>query len=354
MDGALSWQWMTLAAAAAVAALLWPRVGARAQWRRHRELRERTLVEDALKHILVWEQNTRDATPESLMGALGVRESDVIRLIQRMEQAGLLHSAAGGLHLTPKGESLALHVVRAHRLWERYLADDARMPMGRLHQAAEKAEHQLSREAIEELDAHLGHPTYDPHGDPIPSSDGAMAAVKGVPLTDWPSDQPARIVHIEDEPDVLFKQIVAAGLRPGMTLRILAKDPERLVISDGESEHFLAPVVAANIHVAKQRRPAPRASGSIRLSDLKDLEAGEVVEIDSGCQGYSRRRLLDLGLTPGTRVEGALRNPFGEPRAFRVRGTTVALRSQQTDHIWVKPAGMAHEDEPSPKPAEVA
>jgi Fe2+ transport system protein FeoA len=50
--------------------------------------------------------------------------------------------------------------------------------------------------------------------------------------------------------------------------------------------------------------------------------------------------LLDLGLTPGTRVEAALRNPFGEPRAFRVRGTTIALRNQQTDHIWVKPIAV--------------
>jgi DtxR family Mn-dependent transcriptional regulator len=254
-----------------------------------------------------------------------------------MEQAGLVQASAGALHLSPHGERWAVHIVRAHRLWERHLADDAGMPLGRLHQAAEKAEHQLSEEKLEALEAHLGHPLHDPHGDPIPAADGTMPPLKAVPLTDWPSDEPARVVHIEDEPDVLFRQILATGLHPGMTVRVLEHLPERIVISDGENEHSLAPVVAANIQVAEQRRPTPRPAGARRLTDLADREAAEVLEIGQACQGYSRRRLLDLGLTPGTRIEAALRNPFGEPRAYRLRGTTIALRKRQTDQIWVKP-----------------
>jgi len=337
MQTGISWHWIILLAAAALAVVLWPRAGVWAQLRRQREIRRRALVEDALKHVLTWERRAQDATPESLRGTLGVSERRVIDLIQQMQQAGLVHSTAGALHLTPEGERWAVHIVRAHRLWERYLADDAGMPLGRLHQAAEKAEHQLSEEKLEALEAHLGHPLHDPHGDPIPAADGTMTALKAVPLTDWPSGEPARVVHIEDEPAVVFKQILAAGLRPGMTVRVLEQLPERVVISDGEHEHVLAPVVAANIHVAEQRRQPARPAGAKRLTELGDQEAAEVLEIGQACQGYSRRRLLDLGLTPGTRVEAALRNPFGEPRAFRVRGTTIALRNQQTDQIWVKP-----------------
>jgi DtxR family transcriptional regulator, Mn-dependent transcriptional regulator len=344
----MSWPWIILLTALLLGVVLWPGTGAWAQLRRQREMRRRALVEDALKHVLTWERRRQDATPESLRGTLGVSESRLIELIENMEQAGLVQSIAGGLHLTPKGESMAVHVVRAHRLWERYLADDAGMPLGRLHQAAEKAEHQLSAEALEALEAHLGHPLHDPHGDPIPAADGTMDSLKGVPLTDWPSGEPALVVHIEDEPDLLFQQILATGLRPGVTVRVIEQLPERIVISDGEREHLLAPVVAANIQVAEQRRPPARPAGAKRLSDVADQEIAEVFEIGPACQGYSRRRLLDLGLTPGTRVQVALGNPFGEPRAFRVRGTTIALRNQQTDQIWVKP--VAAESQAAPRP----
>jgi DtxR family Mn-dependent transcriptional regulator len=341
METATSWPWLILLAVLAAAVVFWPRAGLWAQLRRQHEIRRRTLLEDALKHVLTWEQRRQDATPESLRGTLGTSERRVFELVQEMEKAGLLHSSAGALHLSPKGERWAMQVVRAHRLWERYLSDDAGMPLGRLHKAAEKAEHQLSEERLEALEAHLGHPLHDPHGDPIPTADGTMASLKAVPLTDWPSDQPARVMHIEDEPDALFQQILATGLRPGMTVRVLEQRRDRVVISDGENEHLLAPVVAANIHVAEQRRQPPRPAGAKRLTALADQEIAEVIEIGAACQGYSRRRLLDLGLTPGTRVEAALRNPFGEPRAFRVRGTTIALRNQQTDHIWVKPVAAA-------------
>jgi DtxR family Mn-dependent transcriptional regulator len=355
METGMSSPWIILLAMLALIVVLWPKAGVWAQLRRQRQMRRRALIEDALKHVLTWEQRGQDATPESLRGTLGVSESRVVELVQETEKAGLLLSTAGALHLTPEGERWAVHIVRAHRLWERYLSDDAGMPLGRLHQAAEKAEHQLSEEKLEALEAHLGHPLHDPHGDPIPAADGTIAPLKAVPLTDWPSDQPALVMHIEDEPDVLFKQILATGLRPGMTVRVLEQHPERVVISDGEQEHSLAPVVAANIHVAEQRRPPARPAGAKRLTDLRDQQAATVIEIGQACQGYSRRRLLDLGLTPGTRVEVALGNPFGEPRAFRVRGTTIALRNQQTDHIWVKPLAAETrtpaQTAPQPEPA---
>jgi DtxR family Mn-dependent transcriptional regulator len=198
----------------------WPSVGLWAQWRRRQVERRRALFEDALKHIVTWERGRKTATPESLAGALGLSQRRVLTLVTRMEERGLVQITSDGLRLTPAGESWAMHVVRAHRLWERYLADDAGMPMSRLHQAAEKAEHQLTPESLDELEAHLGHPQRDPHGDPIPTAEGAIAPLNAVSLTEWPDGKPARIMHIEDEPDAIFQQILAAGLRPGATVRI--------------------------------------------------------------------------------------------------------------------------------------
>ena len=331
--------WLILGALVALVAALWPDVGLFVQIRNWRELRRRELFEDALKHIFAWEQRSQNASPESLAGGLNISQSRALRLVTGMEAKGLVHSFAGGLRLTSQGQRLALHVVRAHRLWERYLADDAGMPMARLHQAAEKAEHQLSAEKLDALDAHLGHPEHDPHGDPIPRSDGSLAAIEAVALTDWPLDQAARVAHIEDEPDVIFQQILAAGVRPGSVLRVLENSPERLVISHGEEEHRLAHVVAANIQVAAVAPQLERPAGVKRLSELAVGTAAEVVELDSLCRGFSRRRLLDLGLTRDAKIEAALENTFGDPRAFRIRGTLIALREEQAAHVWVKVRG---------------
>jgi len=333
-SGALIW----IAAAVALVAVLWPRAGLLAQALRWRRARGRMRVEDALKHLLASEHRGTIAGLDSLRGALGLGHRPLLRLVRRMEAAGLLQSQSGGFVLTPSGERLALHVVRAHRLWERYLADEAGMAMSRIHRAAEREEHRLSAEALDALDAHLGHPQHDPHGDPIPAADGRIAQVAGVPLTDWPAASPARIVHLEDEPEIIFKQIVAAGLRPGMTVRVLESGPERLVVSDGRDEHRLAPAVAANIQVAAPVETETHPAGAIRLSELAAFRDAEVTGLDPECRGFVRRRLLDLGLTPGARVRIEMTSAGGDPRAVRVRGTIVALRREQARGIWVLPA----------------
>ena len=317
--------------------VFWPRIGLLVLIRHWRELRRRERFEDGLKHILAWEQSKRDATPESLCGALGLTQSRALRLITDMEEGNLIHSAGGGIRLTFSGKRLALHVVRAHRLWESYLADDAGVPMARLHKAAEKAEHQLSDDRIDALDAHLGHPERDPHGDPIPRADGSFEKDNAVPLTDWPVSKIAWVTHIEDEPDVIFHQILAAGLRPGKGIRVLESTPEFIFISDGVKEHHLAPVVAANIQVTAAPVGLESPVGLKNLSELVKGEVAEVVALDPMCRGFSRRRLLDLGFTPGTRVELSLENPFGDPRAFHLRGTVIALRKDQGDQVWVCP-----------------
>ncbi len=328
----LIWLWLPLAAAV----LFWPRHGVVARWQARGEQHERALYEDALKHILAWERRSKTATPESLGGALGLPPKKVLELITVMESKGLIAAEEGGFRLTAEGERLGLHVVRAHRLWERYLADDAGVPMEKLHSAAEKAEHRLSAENLDELEAHLGHPQRDPHGDPIPTREGQIADLYATCLTAWPTELPARIAHIEDEPDVIFQQIVAAGLKPGMTIRILERSQKRVVISDGESEIALAPAVASNIQVVDETREGDQHAGAKRLSDLLLGEVASVVELDSECRGFSRRRLMDLGLTPHAQVEVALENTFGDPRAFRVRGAMIALRDEQARNIWVR------------------
>jgi DtxR family Mn-dependent transcriptional regulator len=314
-----------------------PRVGLVARYKSHRAAREREQLEDTLKHLLDREHQGRRASPESLAGTFGWSRSKVMRLIERMEGQGLIESRGTELHLTAEGERWALHVVRAHRLWERYLADEARMPLEKVHEEAHRREHRFTTAQLDDLDAALGHPTLDPHGDPIPTREGTIARVEGTPVTDWSSDLPARIVHLEDEPALAFRQILAAGLRLGQDIRVLEKSPQRIVLSDGENEYRLAPAVASNVHVAPMPESERLKREAIPLAELPHDSRGEIVLLDDAVQGFTRRRFLDLGLTPGTVISPEQENFFKDPRAYRVRGTLIALRTDQARRIWVKP-----------------
>ena len=314
-----------------------PRVGLLALYQNYRAAQEREQVEDALKHLLDREQQGRHASPESLGGTLDLPRAKVINLIEDMEAQGLIESLGTEVHLTTEGERWALHVVRAHRLWERYLADEARMPLEKVHNEAHRREHSLTEAQLNELDAALGHPTRDPHGDPIPTREGKLNRAEGMPITAWQADRPARIVHLEDEPALAFQQILAAGLRLGQDIRIIEKTPNRYVLSDGENEYRLAPAVASNIHVAPLPESEMLKREAVPLFELSHDQRGEIVTLDDAVQGFTRRRFLDLGLTPGTVIYPELKNFFGDPRAYRVRGTLIALRKDQAAQIWVKP-----------------
>lgn len=318
-------------------AIFLPRYGALARLTAWQDVQRREQIEDALKHLLDREQQGRHASPESLAGTLHLPTSRVMKIIADMSTQNLIEVRGLELHLTPEGERWALHVVRAHRLWERYLADEARMPLSRVHNEAHRREHTLSADELDALDAALGFPSTDPHGDPIPTRDGQIAPQTGTPLTAWESDEAARIVHLEDEPAMAYQQISAAGLRLGQTIRVLEKTPERYVLSDGENEYRLAPAVAANMHVAALPQNGRAPQGAIPLCQLPHNTPAEILTLDENVQGFTRRRFLDLGLTPGTRITPELQNFFGDPRGYRVRGTLIALRRDQAKQIWVRP-----------------
>jgi DtxR family Mn-dependent transcriptional regulator len=329
----MNWVWFALI----LLIIFLPRFGFLALYKDWQSARQRIQVEDALKHLLDCEQTTLHASPASLAGTLNLPRVKVTHLIADMESQGLLETRGSEIHLTAEGKRWAMHVVRAHRLWERYLVDEARMPLSKIHDEAQRREHSFTDAQLDELDAALGHPTRDPHGDPIPTREGKMPSVEITPLTAWQISDPARIVHIEDEPAIAYEQILAAGLQLGQVIRIIEKTAGRFVLSDGETEYRLAPTVAANLGVAPLPESETKRAHAIPLADLRRDQRGEILQLDEAVQGFTRRRFLDLGLTPGTLIYPELGNFFGDPRAYRVRGTLIALRKDQASQIWVKP-----------------
>ena len=324
-------EWLVIIVMALV--LFWPEHGLYIRWRRHRWLNSRHAVEDALRHIHQRQHEGRPASVESLSSSLRIPPKSVLVLVYRLENMGLLTVSGDGLRLSSEGHRWALQVVRAHRLFERYLADETSVSTLDLHGRAHQLEHTVSTDEINKLDADMGHPAFDPQGDPIPTADGEVQPLASRSLVDWPVNTAAQIVHVEDEPAEVYAQIVAEGLEPGMVVAIIDSSATRLVVETGTTEHVLAPVVAANISVREAPKTTTTRQGE-RLSSLKMGEQGRVTAIDPACRGLTRRRFLDMGITPGVMISPELESAFREPTAYRVRGTLIVLRREQADLIW--------------------
>ena len=319
------------------AVLFWPDKGLFPRWQEARQLNERVFSEDALKHIHKCEMKGQHPTIESIAGALGRNLNQTANLLTEMQDDNLLQIESGAIRLTPQGRDSALHIIRAHRLWERYLAEETGYSEAEWHGQADRYEHRLTPEEADRLALQLGNPTHDPHGDPIPTASGDVVLHGGEPLTTLPLDTPARIVHIEDEPDVVYAQLIAEGLHPGMPVRVMESSPQRVRFWANGDEHVLAPIVASNISVRPlpAETPPPEPSGE-KLTNIKLGETAVVTRISPACRGAERRRFLDLGILPGTQITTEMRSPSGEPTAYQIRGALIALRSDQANLIYVE------------------
>ena len=185
------------------------------------------------------------------------------------------------------------------------------------------------------LAAKMGDPRYDPHGDLIPTSSGDLPVQKGIPLSLLTKGVQAQIVHIEDEPAAVYAQLVAQGLYPGVRITILEGSNERIKYEAEGFENVLAPVVASNVSVVPLARNIAIRDTYESLTSLKVGERGTVVGISGACRGQQRRRLMDLGVVPGTEISTELRSASGNPSAYVIRGATIALRKEQARHIHV-------------------
>jgi DtxR family Mn-dependent transcriptional regulator len=318
--------------------LFYPGRGIVPRWQQAQRMSERVLTEDALKHIYRCETHEQQPTVQSIAGALNISTNEVANILNKMQSNDLVRVEGDEPKLTSTGRNYALRIIRAHRLWERYLADETGYSESEWHDRADHFEHSLSPEQANALSAQLGNPTHDPHGDPIPTASGELQLHGGKPLTTMSSGEPVRIIHIEDEPETVYAQLVAEGLHPGMEVRITELTSKRIRFWADGDEHLLAPIVAANISVLPITKmdDQPRPVGE-KLSMLELGEKAYVLSISPASHGPERRRLMDLGIIPGTVIEAEFRSPSGDPTAYRIRGATIALRQEQADLINITP-----------------
>lgn len=185
---------------------------------------------------VVWnatEWSDAPVTTKALAERLGVSAPTVSENVRKLVAAGLLdHEPYGAITLTAEGERCALDMVRRHRLIETFLVTQLGYGWDEVHDEAEVLEHACSPRMIDAIDGLLGHPTRDPHGDPIPTRAGAIEAFDGTSLDraepgDW------SVTRLSDSDPAILREIAALGLVPDATIRVLGRTSEGVQVDVG-------------------------------------------------------------------------------------------------------------------------
>jgi DtxR family transcriptional regulator, Mn-dependent transcriptional regulator len=200
-------------------------------------------VQDYSKAI--WSLSRPTAEPVStsaIADRLDVSAASASAMVKRLESMGLaVRRPYHGVSLTPAGERVALQVVRQHRLLELFLAEALDMPWDRVHREAEVLEHAISPELCELIAAKLGHPTHDPHGDPIPSAEFEIHEPPTRALSDLEPGASGVLVRVSDADPEMLRYLAARGIAPGEGFEVLDREPfdGPLAVRFGDEVHHL-------------------------------------------------------------------------------------------------------------------
>lgn len=209
-------------------------------------------MEDYLKAIYRLNADGGPVTTQRLADELGISGPSVTNMVKRLDELKMLqHARYHGVVLTTAGERVALEVLRHHRLLEVYLAESLGVPWDEVHEEAERLEHLLSDNLERRIDRALGHPTFDPHGAPIPTADGQMPALSNRRLSDMAVGDVATVEQVSDRDPEQLRYLGSLGLVPGQRLelreRLPFEGPIRLLI--GDQEHLIGAPLARIVHV---------------------------------------------------------------------------------------------------------
>jgi DtxR family Mn-dependent transcriptional regulator len=224
-------------------------------------------VDDYLKAIYAaQERGEGPASTTGLARRLGVGASSVSGMVRRLTDQGLVeHRRYGGIRLTVEGTRAALAVLRRHRLLETYLVSELGYGWDEVHVEAEVLEHHVSERLLDRMDARLGHPRFDPHGDPIPAADGTVAPFEGRRFSTLDPGDRGRLIRVDDTDPEMLAWLREQGLELGIALELVARRPfggpflVRAEAAVGTRDHDLGPELAEALWVDDvERGLAPR------------------------------------------------------------------------------------------------
>jgi len=186
-----------------------------------------TAMQDYLKVVCTAsEWNAEPITTTALATRLNVAPSSVSEMIRRLAALGLVHHRPyEAIQLTEEGRRMGLAMMRRHRLIETFLVEELGYTWDEVHDEAEVLEHAISDKMLDRIDAKLGHPTRDPHGDPIPDAQGVVAMPDAVPLGSLDAGESGQIARISDADPNLLRHLDELGLRLDDEVRVREKSP---------------------------------------------------------------------------------------------------------------------------------
>lgn len=211
-------------------------------------------LEDYLKHIYSIQFTSGKVTTTLLAERLRISAAAVSEMISKLSKSGYIKNIPyKGFELTKKGQSIALNLVRKHRLWEVFLTEHLNYPWEKVHNEAENLEHASSDELIAQLEKFLQYPKFDPHGHPIPDKEGKIPTDKTIALSELNVGDKAHIRKVSDESSELLKYLSKVGLKLNDEIKVIEKiDYDNSIrIHFKTNNIFLSDKLSRNIFVKK-------------------------------------------------------------------------------------------------------
>jgi DtxR family Mn-dependent transcriptional regulator len=210
-------------------------------------------VQDYLKAIYVLETAGERVTTSALARRMGVSAPSATAMTKRLDELGLVERLPyRGVALTDEGRRGALEVLRHHRLLERYLVDRLGLSLDEVHAEAELLEHALSEELEAKIDAELGFPTHDPHGDPIPDRELRLVHGENRSLLDLEPGARGSIARVPDGDSELLRYLDGLGIVPDASVEMLAQAPfgGPVTVRTSSGDHAISRELADRIAAA--------------------------------------------------------------------------------------------------------
>ncbi len=199
----------------------------------------------------------KGVSTNSIAEELSTKASSVSDMVKKLSEKKLVHYVKyQGTTLTKEGEKIALRVIRKHRLWEVFLVEKLKFGWDEIHEIAEQLEHIRSSKLIDKLDAHLGFPKNDPHGDPIPDKNGLFPAHKKFKLNELKIGEKAILIGVSEDSKDFLSYLDRIGLKLGSTIEILDSfnfDKSLKVKINNNSDLTFSDLVAKNLNISKEK-----------------------------------------------------------------------------------------------------